>query len=234
MKPTSSRILRAFTLIELLVVIAIIGILASMLLPALSTAKDKGQRTVCLSNFKQMILALHLYAGDNDENVTDCNWGGNSTGFLYDFLLAAPLRDSFRITNGQLWRFVNQSSNVYRCPKDFRPSDPLWQTRDQQLSSYCMNGSVNAYNGGRPSRKLTDFQSDDVLMWEQSENPAFFFNDGGNFPTEGVSTRHAIGAMGGKADGGATYFKKLDEWDPAASTNGRSFLWNNPATVNGH
>ena len=75
-----------------------------------------------------------------------------------------------------------------------------------------MNGSVNGYNGGRPSKKLTDFHTGDVLMWEQSENPAFFFNDGGNFPTEGVSMRHAIGAMGGKVDGGAEYFKKLDVW----------------------
>jgi prepilin-type N-terminal cleavage/methylation domain-containing protein len=56
-----------FTLIELLVVVAIIAILASLLLPALARAKAKGRRVACVSNQKQITLALKMFADDNDQ-----------------------------------------------------------------------------------------------------------------------------------------------------------------------
>src|SRR4051794_13134372 len=61
-----SKQCRAFTLIELLVVIAIIGILVAMLLPALATAKAKSKRIACVSNMKQIDVAIVLWSMDHD------------------------------------------------------------------------------------------------------------------------------------------------------------------------
>jgi prepilin-type N-terminal cleavage/methylation domain-containing protein len=68
-RPRAKPRVDGFTLIELLVVIAIIAILSALLLPALSSAKERARRASCVSNIRQFILGAHIYAGDNQDEL---------------------------------------------------------------------------------------------------------------------------------------------------------------------
>ena len=119
---------KAFTLIELLVVIAIIAILAALLLPVLSRAKQRAQGALCLGRGKQMMTAMILYTGDNNDffppNPDDANilpgynWcsGDASIGGLQEFnpdVLQDPSRSL-------LVPFLSGSVELFRCPADTR------------------------------------------------------------------------------------------------------------------
>jgi prepilin-type N-terminal cleavage/methylation domain-containing protein/prepilin-type processing-associated H-X9-DG protein len=134
----------AFTLIELLVVIAIIAILASLLLPALSQAKEKAKRTSCLSNLKQWGAATFLFAGENDDLLPkDGSPIGNSIneGWYIDLpkMIGIP---TYRELPWRTNASIDPGRTTWLCPSNRRRSNGI------HLFHYCLNEHVNLSGAG--------------------------------------------------------------------------------------
>lgn len=136
---------KAFTLIELLVVITVISILAALLLPALSKAKDKGRSIACVNNLHGLGIALNSYAGDYDNNIPQPYWriGANNistihwpTNLITNYTMTSTGLGKL-IENGDLSTNLN-SRMVFICPSE-SASSVAYQT-------FAANNFVSQWN----------------------------------------------------------------------------------------
>ena len=232
-----------FTLIELLVVIAIIAILAALLLPALSSARERASRVVCMNNNKQLTTALHLYAGDNSDFVPWPNWGNEyGPGWLYMPTNghAPNLLDPSEapaVEAGLYWPYL-KVRKTYFCPLD-KTNDATFAARQPNLTSYTMNAAVTGFTERRTTYKLSVFNPAAIVHWEPEIRDydgvwgPNMGHDGCQFPDEeeGVGRRHKEGALVASFAGQA-YFMSYDAFQ-RETTNKPGLLWCVPDSPTG-
>ena len=137
-----------FTLIELLVVIAIIAILASMLLPALASARDRARSIQCVNHLKGIGIGSAMYTADHKDHFLPCAVGNNSGRTSWVTLLACPNAGRYNLS-GDI--FNCPSAPIY-LPDRWKSTSPSFQSR----ADWVWTKPAYGYNfgwpgGGRPS-----------------------------------------------------------------------------------
>jgi prepilin-type N-terminal cleavage/methylation domain-containing protein/prepilin-type processing-associated H-X9-DG protein len=229
---------RAFTLIELLVVIAIIAILASLLLPALSRAKEKTNGIYCMNNSRQLAIAWITYADEHNGVLVEVHHGPDSQGpnpnpnsWIGGWLDWGPRLDNTNLLflTDERWSklspYTRHSAAIFKCPADKKksPQNPGPRVRSISMSAALGDGNkANFYPNYFYARKAIDLMHPSpALVWvtvdehPDSINDGAFFNNplaaGGSSHWSDLPASYHNGACGFSfADGHAEIRKWLE------------------------
>lgn len=225
-RKSNSKSPRAFTLIELLVVIAIIAILASMLLPAVSKAKAKGQQTACLNNYRQLQFCWQMYYEDYNDNLPPNESAVGSSRETWSATARTWIKGNAytdttttNIEVGCLFPY-NRSVKIYKCPADrstVRDQGKIPRVRSVSMSMYMnyLPDETTGYCWHKASEIRNPSPSQAFVFIDESEgsieNSRFYLHEPGTWIwVDFVSLRHNNGGVLSFADGHAELWRWLE------------------------
>ena len=178
---------RSFTLIELLVVIAIIAILASMLLPALSKAREAARRITCFSQLKTMALATQLYADENADRIPPgLRYNSWSASNFWWSILVKTLNANAKTKAYQ--QAMTGDYKIFACPSEGIPTGG--KDSDFQYTHYGVNYRFTHYSA--PVRKTVTATNPSTVAMQMDSNvrKSYAIKADTNSTTTGPSQRH--------------------------------------------
>ncbi|MEN6357124.1 MAG: prepilin-type N-terminal cleavage/methylation domain-containing protein [Armatimonadota bacterium] len=196
---------KGFTLIELLVVIAIIAILAAILFPVISNAKEKARQTQCCSNMKQLVMSVRSYCDDNNGIMPFCYPDGLQNTHDWAGVRVCGQPNTWDPAAGSIYRYVRNTA-IYRCPSDSRSC-----SIGKYPVSYSMNASLASYYNGSAStlRKLDPESagrtSKLVMLVQETNNNDSYCVWADPAGSDNFSTVHTGGANIGWVDGHVSF-----------------------------
>lgn len=244
-----------FTVIELVVIILTCALLGCLVAPALARSGNGGKRAVCYNNLRQLGTAATMYGNDNRDFLAPPNWDGGATGspagWLY--LVSSRIPNPFVtpwLNHGDLawqtglwWKYM-PNSRTFLCPADIQSPTYMQNQRNNELSSYVMNGAVCGYGTGQTCKLSDAWSPGCYLLWVPNENGdgpgnpgPFTFNDGANFPTAtegGVEQLHTLAGGDVLTVGGAVEFVSTQSFAKESNASGKSLVWWSPFSGGGH